>query len=72
MTTRLRALRRRLRFRARRGSALMLTMVFTFALSGLAISAIYMTGSSSLLSKLYDRERDYRYAAEWALSIGKA
>ncbi|MCC6770418.1 MAG: hypothetical protein IT360_04320, partial [Gemmatimonadaceae bacterium] len=62
----------RLRLRARRGSALMLTMVFTFAMAGLAISAIYMAGSSSLLSKLYDRERDYRYAAEWALSLGKS
>jgi hypothetical protein len=50
----------------------MLTMVFTLALGGLAISAIYMAGSSSMLSKLYDRERDYRYAAEWALQIGKS
>jgi hypothetical protein len=58
--------------RTRRGSALMLTMVFTFALGGLAISAIYMAGSSSMLSKLYDRERDYRYAAEWALAVGKS
>ena len=50
----------------------MLTMVFTFAMGGLAISAIYMAGSTSILSKLYDRERDYRYAAEWALAIGKS
>ncbi len=50
----------------------MLTMVLTIAMGGLALSAIYMAGSSSMLSKLYDRERDYRYAAEWALSIGKA
>ena len=57
---------------ARRGSALMLTMVFTLALGGLAISAIYMSGSSTMLSKLYDRERDYRYAAEWALAVGKS
>ena len=70
MMQRIRSFRRRLR--ARRGSALMLTMVFTFAMAGLAISAIYMAGSSSMLSKLYDRERDYRYAAEWALSIGKS
>ena len=70
MIKRLRAFRARLR--ARRGSALMLTMVFTFAMGGLAISAIYMAGGSTILSKLYDRERDYRYAAEWALSIGKS
>jgi len=72
MRTRIKHLGMRLRLRARRGSALMLTMVFTFAMGGLAISAIYMAGSTSILSKLYDRERDYRYAAEWALSIGKS
>ncbi|MCC6318945.1 MAG: hypothetical protein IT361_14800 [Gemmatimonadaceae bacterium] len=58
--------------RARRGSALMLTMIFTLALGGLAISAIYMGSSTTILTKLYDRERDYRYAAEWALAIGKS
>lgn len=64
--------RYRRHLRARRGSALMLTMVFTFALGGLAISAIYMAGGTAILSKLYDRERDYRYAAEWALAVGKS
>lgn len=68
---RFKTLRRRLT-RTRRGSALMLTMVFTFAMGGLAISAIYMSSSTTILSKLYDRERDYRYAAEWALAIGKS
>ncbi|MCC6931262.1 MAG: hypothetical protein IT359_19895 [Gemmatimonadaceae bacterium] len=67
-----RLLQFRLRLRTRRGSALMLTMVFTFALGGLAISAIYMAGGTAILSKLYDRERDYRYAAEWALALGKS
>ncbi|MEO7963314.1 MAG: hypothetical protein ABIT38_05320 [Gemmatimonadaceae bacterium] len=47
-------------------------MVITIAMGGLALSAIYMAGSTTMLSKLYDRERDYRYAAEWALSVGKA
>ena len=70
MRTRIRNLARRLK--NRKGSALMLTMVFTFAMGGLAMSAIYMAGSSSILSKLYDRERDYRYAAEWALAVGKS
>lgn len=70
MRTRLRKLA--LRLKNREGSALMLTMVFTFAMGGLAMSAIYMAGSSSILSKLYDRERDYRYAAEWALALGKS
>ncbi len=60
------------RRRPRRGSALMLTMIFTLALGGLAISSIYMGASTTMLSKLYDRERDYRYAAEWALAIGES
>lgn len=69
MTPSVRLPRRR---RARRGSALMLTMIFTLALGGLAISSIYMGASTTMLSKLYDRERDYRYAAEWALAIGES
>jgi hypothetical protein len=56
----------------RRGSALMLVLLFTLALGGLAISAIYMNGTTHVVSKLYDRERDYRYAAEWALAMGKS
>lgn len=68
----LRMLAHRRKPRGRRGSALMLVLVLTFALGGLAISAIYMAGSTTILSKLYDRERDYRYAAEWALAVGKA
>ncbi len=56
----------------RRGSALMLVLLFTLALGGLAISAIYMNGTTHIVSKLYDRERDYRYAAEHALALGKS
>ncbi|MEW5916833.1 MAG: hypothetical protein AB1762_10520 [Gemmatimonadota bacterium] len=56
----------------RRGSALMLVLLFTLALGGLAISAIYMNGTTTVVSKLYERERDYRYAAEWALAMGKS
>jgi hypothetical protein len=50
----------------------MLVLLFTLALGGLAISAIYMNGTTTVVSKLYDRERDYRYAAEWALAMGKS
>jgi hypothetical protein len=56
----------------RRGSALMLVLVLTFAMGGLATSAIYLSSNTTILAKLYDRERDYRYAAEWALALGKA
>jgi hypothetical protein len=38
--------------RGPRGSALMPTLVFTFAMGGLSISAIYMAGSTSILSAL--------------------
>lgn len=58
--------------RARRGSALMLVLVVTFALGGLATSAIYLSSNSDLQTKMHDRERDFRYAAEWALAVGKA
>src|SRR2546430_5105965 len=49
--------------RTRRGSALLLALVLTFALGGLATSALYLSANTQMLTKLYDRERDYRYAA---------
>ncbi|HEX4933710.1 MAG TPA: hypothetical protein VFV33_11060, partial [Gemmatimonadaceae bacterium] len=69
MSSFIRNTRRRAR---RRGSALMLTVVLTFVLGAIAISSIYMSAGTGMLSKLYDRERDYRYAAEWALAVGKS
>ncbi len=56
----------------RRGSALVLVLVLTFAMAALALSAIYLSASGSTLSRLYERERDFRYAAEAALAIGKS
>src|ERR1700694_3798040 len=58
--------------RARRGSALILVLIMTMSLAGLAISAIYLTSSSGLLTRYYDKERDYRFAAEAALALGKS
>lgn len=49
--------------RTRRGSALLLVLMVTLAVAGLAISAIFLSSSSSLLSANVDRERDYRFAA---------
>ncbi|HXY30990.1 MAG TPA: hypothetical protein VEI06_09800 [Gemmatimonadaceae bacterium] len=57
---------------ARRGSALILVLLMTVTLAAIALSAILLTGSGSMLTKYYDRERDYRYAAEAALAMGKA
>ena len=60
------------RLRTRRGSALVLVLIMTLALAGLAISAIYLSSSAGLLTRYYDKERDYRYAAEAALAYGKS
>lgn len=57
------------RLRARRGSALILVLLMTLAVAGLAVAAIFMSSSAGLLSRFYDRERDYRLAAESALEI---
>lgn len=60
---------RRPRIRARRGSALILVLLMTLAVAALAIAAIFMSSSAGLLSRFYDREREYRFAAESALEI---
>lgn len=56
----------------RRGSALILVLLLTVTLAAIALSAILLTGSSTILSHSFDRERDYRYAAEAGLAMGKA
>ena len=56
----------------RTGSALVLVLIMTLSLAGLAISAIYLSSSAGLLTRYYDKERDYRYAAEAALALGKS
>jgi hypothetical protein len=65
-----RTLRRRPR--KRRGSALILVLIMTLSLAGLAISAIYLSSGAGLLTRYYDKERDYRFAAEAALALGKS
>ena len=56
----------------RRGSALILVLLLTVTLAAIALSAILLTGSSTILTHSFDRERDYRYAAEAGLAMGKA
>src|SRR3977135_3772919 len=58
--------------RVRRGSALILVLIMTLSLAGLAMSAIYLSSRAGLLSRYYDRERHYRYAAEAAIALGKS
>jgi len=57
---------------ARRGSAIILVLIMTMALAGLALSAIYMAGSSGMLSRYHDKERDIAFAVESALELGKS
>lgn len=55
--------------RARRGSALILVLLMTLAIAGLSIAAIFMSSSANLLSAFYDKEREFRLAAESALEL---
>jgi len=56
----------------RRGSALILVLVLVVAISTLAVTAIFLSSNASILSKQYDREREFRYASEAALQIAKS
>jgi hypothetical protein len=56
----------------RRGSALILALVMTVSLAGLATSAVYLAGNATMLATSFDRERDFKYASEAALAIGKS
>src|ERR1700712_2067004 len=57
---------------SRRGVALVFVLVFVVAMAALAMSSIFMASNANLLAKSYDRERDLKYAAEVALTIGKS
>lgn len=58
--------------RDRKGSALVLVLILTVALAGLAISAIFLASNARQLGQSYDRESELRYAAEAALAIAKS
>lgn len=60
------------RFRNRRGSAMLLALIFTLSIAALATSVIYMGGNSTMLAASFEKERDLKYAAEAALAIGKS
>lgn len=55
---------RRRGLRGRRGSALILVLLMTLAVAALAVAAIFMSSSASLLSRFYDKERRFAYAAQ--------
>lgn len=56
----------------RRGSAILTVLLITLAISALAGSAIYLSGNSTILAASYDREREFKYASEAALAMGKS
>jgi hypothetical protein len=72
MSSTLHRKRRRANRLHRRGSALVMVLLMTVALAALALSAIFMTSGGSMLTRHYDREREFRYAAEAALAMGKS
>ena len=51
----------------RRGSALILVLLMTLAVAALAVAAIFMSSSANLLSRFYDKERQFVYAAQSGL-----
>jgi len=51
---------------------MILVLVMTLSLAGLAISAIYLMSSANLLTSYYDKERNFRYGAEAALALAKS
>lgn len=58
--------------RGRRGSALILVLVMTLSLAGLAVSAVLLTSSSSLVQRYYDKAKDFRLYAIAAIGRAKS
>ncbi|GJG86551.1 hypothetical protein tb265_17320 [Gemmatimonadetes bacterium T265] len=56
----------------RRGGALLLVLFVTVALGAVAASAVALTRTTSLVGAYYERERDFRYAAEAGLAVGRS
>ncbi len=50
----------------------MLVLFATVALGAVAASAVALTRTTTLVGRYYERERDYRYAAEAGLAIGRS
>jgi hypothetical protein len=55
-----------------RGSALVLVLVMTLSLAGLALSAVLLTSSSTLVQKFYDKARDFRLYARAGIARTKS
>ena len=57
---------------ARRGVALLLVLVLTVGMAALVLGAIHVGANATLLGRAYDREQDFKYAADAAVAIGKS
>ena len=55
--------------RQRRGAALLLVLIMTTALAALALSAIYLMGTATTLSRTGERDAELRNAADAALQL---
>ncbi len=49
-----------------------MVMIFMVGFAALAMSAMYLRSSGAMVTRLYERERDYRYTAEAALQQAKS
>ncbi|HET8771937.1 MAG TPA: hypothetical protein VFM71_13210 [Gemmatimonadaceae bacterium] len=47
-------------------------LLMTLAVAGLSIAAIFMSSSAGLLSRFYDREREFRLAAESGIQVARS
>jgi hypothetical protein len=56
----------------RRGFALLTIIILTLGMAALAASAVYLSGTASLLNTSQDREREFKYGAEAAMAMGKS
>jgi hypothetical protein len=56
----------------RRGSALVLVLVMTLSMAGLAISAVLLTSSAAFVQRFYDKEKDFRFLARAGIALTKA
>ena len=70
--TSVRHARMAVRGQRRKGSALVLVLVMTLSLAGLAISAVLLTSSSALVQRFYDKDKDFRLTAQAAIALLKA
>lgn len=60
------------RRRDRRGAALLLVLIMTTALAALALSAIYLMGTATTLSRTGERDAELRNSADAALQLVKS